>query len=95
MPQVKGYRRSDDSMESTKKQSWMWMAAPLHKESERGISVVASATTTISRADYGMNYDAGMIGDQVAIQLDVELVDKAPGGPRQGGPPPTPPPAAN
>jgi polyisoprenoid-binding protein YceI len=54
-----------------------------------------SATTTISRADYGMNFDAGTVGDQVAIQLDVELVDKAPGGPPPGGPPPTPPPAAN
>jgi polyisoprenoid-binding protein YceI len=50
--------------------------------SHRGIS----ATTTLSRADYGINFDAGMVGDQVAIQLDVELVDKAPGGP--------PPPAA-
>jgi polyisoprenoid-binding protein YceI len=50
--------------------------------SHRGLS----ATTTLSRADYGINFDAGMVGDQVAIQLDVELVDKAPGGP--------PPPAA-
>jgi polyisoprenoid-binding protein YceI len=52
-----------------------------------------SATTTISRADYGMTADAGMVGDQITIQLDVELVDKAPGGPRPGpgGPPPPPP----
>ena len=50
--------------------------------SHRGLS----ATTILSRADYGINFDAGMVGDQVAIQLDVELVDKAPGGP--------PPPAA-
>ncbi len=57
--------------------------------SHRGVS----ATTTISRADYGMTFDAGMVGDQIAIQLDVELVDKAPGAPRTGpgGPPPTPP----
>jgi polyisoprenoid-binding protein YceI len=41
----------------------------------------ASATTTISRADYGMNTMAGMIGDAVVIQLDVELVDHAPGMP--------------
>jgi polyisoprenoid-binding protein YceI len=53
----------------------------------------ASATTTVSRADYGMNTMAGMIGDQVAIQLDVEMVDKAPGGPGPGGPPPPHPPA--
>jgi polyisoprenoid-binding protein YceI len=53
----------------------------------------ASATTTVSRADYGMNTMAGMIGDQIAIQLDVEMVDKAPGGPGPGGPPPPHPPA--
>jgi polyisoprenoid-binding protein YceI len=57
----------------------------------RGIS----ATTTVNRSDYGMNFDAGTVGDSVAIQLDVELVDKAPDAPRPapGGPPPTPPPA--
>jgi polyisoprenoid-binding protein YceI len=57
----------------------------------RGIS----ATTTLSRADYGMTFDSPMVGDQIAIQLDVELVDKAPGAPRPGpgGPPPPPPPA--
>ena len=47
----------------------------------------ASATTTVNRTDYGMTTMTGMIGDQVAIQLDVEMVDKAPGGP----PPPHPP----
>jgi polyisoprenoid-binding protein YceI len=41
----------------------------------------AAATTTISRADYGMNTMSGMIGDAIAIQLDVELIDHAPGGP--------------
>jgi polyisoprenoid-binding protein YceI len=45
--------------------------------SHRGVS----ATTTISRADYGMTNGAPMVADQVAIQLDVELVDKAPGSP--------------
>jgi polyisoprenoid-binding protein YceI len=49
--------------------------------SHRGLS----ATTSLSRADFGINFDAGMVGDQIAIQLDVEMVDKAPG---------TPPPAA-
>jgi polyisoprenoid-binding protein YceI len=54
-----------------------------------------SATTTVNRSDYGMTFDVPMVGDQVAIQLDVELVDKAPGAPRPGpgGPPPPPPPA--
>lgn len=51
-----------------------------------------SATTTINREDFGMTYDSPMIGDQVAIQLDVELVDKAPGPPRPA-PGATPPPA--
>jgi polyisoprenoid-binding protein YceI len=58
--------------------------------SHRGLS----ATTTVSRADYGMTTMPGAIGDEVAIQLDVELVDKAPGPPRPGpGAPPPPPPA--
>ncbi|HTZ58337.1 MAG TPA: YceI family protein [Acidobacteriaceae bacterium] len=56
-------------------------------KSHRGVS----ATTTISRADYGMNADPGMIGDQVAIQIDVEMVDQAPGAPRPAAPPRTPP----
>jgi polyisoprenoid-binding protein YceI len=41
----------------------------------------ASATTTISRTDYGINTMSGMIGDSIAIQLDVELIDHAPGMP--------------
>jgi polyisoprenoid-binding protein YceI len=53
----------------------------------RGIS----ATTTISRADYGMTFDSPMVGDQIAIQLDVELVDKAPGAPRPAPAAPPPP----
>jgi polyisoprenoid-binding protein YceI len=44
--------------------------------SHRGVS----ATTTISRADFGVGAASPMIGDQIAIQLDVELVDKAPAG---------------
>jgi polyisoprenoid-binding protein YceI len=40
----------------------------------RGIS----ATTTINRSDFGMTYGTGMIGDEIAIQLDVEIVDQAP-----------------
>jgi polyisoprenoid-binding protein YceI len=56
--------------------------------SHRGIS----GTTSISRADYGMTADAGMVGDQIAIQLDAELIDKAPGPPRPApGAPPAPP----
>jgi polyisoprenoid-binding protein YceI len=56
--------------------------------SRRGVS----ATTTINRADFGMTFDSPMVGDQIGIQLDVELVDKAPGPPRPapGAPPPPP-----
>jgi polyisoprenoid-binding protein YceI len=57
-------------------------------KSHRGLS----ATTTLIRSNFGMTADAGMVGDSVAIQLDVELVDQAPGPPRSG-PPATPPPA--
>jgi polyisoprenoid-binding protein YceI len=45
-----------------------------------------SATTAVNRSDYGMTADTGMIGDPIAIQLDVELVDKAPGAPRSAPP---------
>jgi polyisoprenoid-binding protein YceI len=59
--------------------------------SHRGVS----ATAKISRADYGMTFDAPMVGDEIGIQLDVELVDKAPGAPRPAQAAPPPPPAAN
>jgi polyisoprenoid-binding protein YceI len=45
-----------------------------------------SATTTINRTDFGINTMSGMIGEQVGIQLDVELVDKDPAAPRPPGP---------
>jgi polyisoprenoid-binding protein YceI len=57
--------------------------------SHRGVS----ATTTISRAEWGMTYGAPMVADQIAIQLDIELVDKLPGPPRNGPGAPPPPPA--
>jgi polyisoprenoid-binding protein YceI len=41
----------------------------------------ASATTTINRTDFKVGEAGGMVGDQIGIQLDVEMVDKAPGGP--------------
>ena len=58
--------------------------------SHRGLS----ATATLSRADYGMTFDAPMVADQIALQIDAEMVDKAPGPPRPaaGTPPPPPPP---
>jgi polyisoprenoid-binding protein YceI len=64
---------------------------PPIKDPRGGLHRGLSATTKISRADYGMTYDAPMVGDEVGIQLDVELTDKAPGPPRPA--PGTPPPA--
>ena len=52
--------------------------------SHRGVS----ATTTIKRSDYGMNFMQGPVGDEVNIQLDVELINKAPGPPPGNAPPP-------
>jgi polyisoprenoid-binding protein YceI len=59
--------------------------------SHRGLS----ATTTLSRADFGMTFDAPMVGDQIAIQIDAEMVDKAPGPPRPAAGTPPPPPPSN
>ncbi len=33
-----------------------------------------SAATKINRQDFGMNFMAGIVGDDVEIQIDVELV---------------------
>jgi polyisoprenoid-binding protein YceI len=65
---------------------------PPMKDPRGGARRGLSATTTVNRTDYGITADAGMIGDSVAIQLDVELIDHAPGAPRPGpgGPPPHP-----
>jgi len=38
----------------------------------------ASASTTINRQDFGVSADAGMIGDQIAIQIDLEMTAPAP-----------------
>ena len=43
----------------------------------------ASATTRISRKDFGMNTMPGMIGDEISIVLDVELIQP----PAQTNPP--------
>ena len=53
----------------------------------------ASATTTINRSDFGVSAMPGMIGDEVAIVIDVELVKQLsppPPPPGQGPPPPPP-----
>jgi polyisoprenoid-binding protein YceI len=52
----------------------------------------ASATTKINRSDFGVSTMPGMIGEEVVIVIDVELVKQlgAPPPPGQGPPPPPP-----
>ncbi|MBV9265290.1 MAG: YceI family protein [Acidobacteriaceae bacterium] len=38
-----------------------------------------SATTTVNRTDYGMSGYQGMVGNDIAITIDVEFVQAAPG----------------
>jgi len=38
----------------------------------------ASATTTISRKDFGVNGAPGMVGDEITITIDTELVKSSP-----------------
>lgn len=48
-------------------------SAPI-KDPRGKMHMGASATTRIDRTDFGMNADAGMIGNEVDITIDVELV---------------------
>ncbi len=46
------------------------------KDPRGGQHVGASATTKISRKDFGVSGGAGMVGDDVTITLDIELVKR-------------------
>ncbi|MBV9199357.1 MAG: YceI family protein [Alphaproteobacteria bacterium] len=48
------------------------------KDQRGNLHAGASATTTISRKDFGMTADAGMVGDDIHITIDTEMVKKAP-----------------
>ncbi len=48
------------------------------KDGRGNMHMGAAATTTISRKDFGMTADAGMVGDEISITIDVEMVKKAP-----------------
>jgi polyisoprenoid-binding protein YceI len=51
----------------------------------------ASATTKINRSDFGVTTMPGMVGEEVVIVIDVELVKQLnapPPPPGQGPPPP-------
>jgi polyisoprenoid-binding protein YceI len=49
-------------------------SAPIKNPMGPGERAGASATTKINRQDFGMTNMVGMIGDEVNIQIDVELV---------------------
>jgi polyisoprenoid-binding protein YceI len=43
-----------------------------------GLRRGAAASTTINRQDFGVAADPGMVGDQIAIQIDLEMTAPAP-----------------
>lgn len=51
-------------------------SAPM-KDPRGNAHMGASATTKINRQDYGMSFMSGMIGDDVTIVIDVEMVKQA------------------
>ena len=62
-------------------------SAPL--KDQRGTRLGASANTKINRMDYGVNWNRVMsngltVGEEVSINIDLELVAPAPGGGKQG-----------
>jgi polyisoprenoid-binding protein YceI len=40
--------------------------------------VGASATTTVNRKDFGVNGAPSMVGDQISITIDAELIKSSP-----------------
>jgi polyisoprenoid-binding protein YceI len=49
-------------------------SAPIKNPMGPGQRMGASATTNLNRQDFGMNYMSGMVGDNIDIQIDVEMV---------------------
>jgi polyisoprenoid-binding protein YceI len=49
------------------------------KDPRGNLHLGASASTTINRKDFGVNGAAAMVGDDVPITIDLELVQAAPG----------------
>jgi polyisoprenoid-binding protein YceI len=49
-------------------------SAPIKNPMGPGQRMGASASTKINRGDFGMNYMSGLIGDEVDIEIDVEMV---------------------
>ena len=70
-------------------------SAPVKNPMGGGSRMGASASTTIKRSDFGMNMMQGMVGDDIAITIDVELTNGSgqrppmPNGPPPNGPAPS------
>lgn len=54
-------------------------SAPI-KDPRGNLHIGASATTKINRRDFGVNGYPGLVGDEVAITIDTELVKASAGG---------------
>ncbi len=52
-------------------------SAPM-KDQRGNLHMGASASTKINRKDFGVSGAAGMVGDEIAIILDVEMIRQAP-----------------
>ncbi len=51
------------------------------KDPRGNLHMGASATTKVNRSDFGMNGFTGMVGDEVQIALDIEMVRPSAGAP--------------
>jgi polyisoprenoid-binding protein YceI len=49
-------------------------SAPIKNPMGPGQRIGASATTKINRQDFGITYMSGLVGNEIDIQIDVELV---------------------
>jgi polyisoprenoid-binding protein YceI len=52
-------------------------SAPV-KDPKGNVHVGASATTTVNRKDFGVNGAPSMVGDQISITIDAELIKSSP-----------------
>jgi polyisoprenoid-binding protein YceI len=52
------------------------VSGPTAPVNAMGVRRGASATTTISRKDFGLTADAGLVGDDVTITLDIEMTQQ-------------------
>ena len=48
------------------------------KDPRGNVHVGASATTTVNRKDFGVNGAPSMVGDQISITIDAELIKSSP-----------------